>query len=107
MIDKVFDVDILRELQKDNLWWKENKIPKDKDKAFHRSDFYKYIDVLDSKQIQVIIGPRRVGKTILMYQLIKHLICEKKVSSKNILYLDLAKAYILLNIGGIDACLKV
>ncbi|MEA3229359.1 MAG: ATP-binding protein [archaeon] len=107
MADKIFDVDILRELQKDNLWWNENKIPKDKDKPFHRSDFYKYIKVLDSNQIQVIIGPRRIGKTILIYQLIKHLIDDRKINSENILYLDLAKAYITFNIGGIDACLKV
>jgi len=107
MVDKILDVDLLRELQKDNLWWKENKIPEDKDKPFHRSDFYKYIEVLESKNIQVIIGPRRVGKTILMYQLIKHLINKKGVNNKNILYLDLAKSYITFNIGGIESCLKV
>ncbi|MCK5040570.1 MAG: ATP-binding protein [Candidatus Aenigmarchaeota archaeon] len=107
MTDKIFDVDLLRELQKDNLWWKENKIPEDKNKPFHRSDFYKYIEVLDSKHIQVLIGPRRVGKTILIYQLIKHLINDRNINSKNILYLDLAKSYIAFNIGGIDACLKV
>jgi hypothetical protein len=107
MINKILDVDLLRELQKDNIWWRDNKIPEDKDKPFHRSDFYKYLGVLNSKNIQVIIGPRRVGKTILMYQLIKNLINKKKIKSENILYLDLAKSYITFNIGGIEACLRV
>ena len=102
MAENIFDIDLLRELQKDNTWWKDNKIPEDNDKPFHRSDFYKYIGVLDSKDIQVIIGPRRVGKTIMMYQLIKYLI-----NSKNVIYLDLAKSYITFNIGGIESCLKI
>ena len=107
MAENIFDIDLLRELQKDNTWWKDNKIPEDNDKPFHRSDFYKYIGVLDSKDIQVIIGPRRVGKTIMMYQLIKYLINSKNVNSKNVIYLDLAKSYITFNIGGIESCLKI
>src|SRR3989344_2807025 len=107
MAEKIFDIDLLRELQKDNIWWEDGKIPEDRNKQFHRSDFYKYREELESKNIQVIIGPRRVGKTILIYQLIKDLLDEKKVNGKNILYLDLAKSYITFNIGGIEACLKV
>ena len=87
MAENIFDIDLLRELQKDNTWWKDNKIPEDNDKPFHRSDFYKYIGVLDSKDIQVIIGPRRVGKTIMMYQLIKYLINSKNVNNVKTLLL--------------------
>jgi len=103
----LLDVNLLQELQKDNPWWKNNKIPEDWDKPFYRSDFYKYITQLDSKDIQVIIGPRRVGKTILLYQLMKYLMITQKIEGKNIIYLDLSKPYIAFNIGGILPCLKV
>lgn len=105
--NSLLNVDLLQELQKDNYWWRYNKIPEDWDKPFYRSDFYKYIKQLESKDIQVIIGPRRVGKTILLYQLIKHLIITAKVEAKQIIYLDLSKPYIAFNIGGIISCLKV
>lgn len=106
-IEILDSIDLLTELQKDNLWWRNNKIPEDVDKSFHRSDFYKYIGVLGSRDIQVIIGPRRVGKTILMFQLIKHLIEVHKLDSKRIIYLDLSKPYVAFNIGGITSCLKI
>lgn len=53
--EQILEVDLIRELQKDNCWWKDGNIPKDFDKEFHRSDFYKYIEHLDSKDIQIII----------------------------------------------------
>src|SRR3989338_9293935 len=99
--NSLLDVNLLQELQKDNTWWRNDKISSDWDKPFYRSDFYKYIGELKSKDIQVIIGPRRVGKTILLYQMIKHLMETLKVESKYIIYLDLSKPYIAFNIGGI------
>src|SRR3989344_2867331 len=106
MVKQLLDVDLLREMQKDNLWWKNGEIPEDKDKPFHRSDFYMYLKELNSRGIRIIIGPRRVGKTILFHQLIKYLIKEKKVTPKNIIYLDLAKPYFSFDIMGINPCLK-
>lgn len=106
-MDKLFDVNLLRELQKDNLWWTESKIPLAFDRPFYRADFYKYINYLESKDIQVIIGPRRVGKTILLHQLIKYLIDVRKVNPKYVIYLDLSKPYIAFDIGGILPSLKI
>jgi len=103
----ILEVDLLRELQKDNPWWRDGKIPEEQEKPFHRSDFYKYIEVLDSNFIKVIIGPRRVGKTVMIYQLIKYLLSEKKVANRNIVYLDLLKPYMAFNIGSIESCLRV
>lgn len=108
MVDNEFlDINLIRELQKDNTWWSNNQIPEEMNKKFRRSDFFKYKEVLDSRNIQVIIGPRRVGKTILIYQLINYLIKERKIESNRILYLDLGKPYIAFNVGGIEACLKI
>ncbi|MBS3100432.1 ATP-binding protein [Candidatus Pacearchaeota archaeon] len=104
---EILDIDLLRELQKDNIWWNEGKIPQEFDKPFYRSDFYKYIEHLDSKDIQVIIGPRRVGKTILIYQIIKYLINKKKVDPKRIIYLDLGKPYLDFDIGGIIPSMRI
>lgn len=107
MSKEILEVDILRELQKDNIWWKNGEISKEFDKEFYRSDFYKYLECLDSKDIQIIIGPRRVGKTILMHQMIKYLIKERKVNPSHIIYLDLGKPYLDFDIGGVNPCLKV
>ncbi|OGJ15541.1 hypothetical protein A3K73_05115, partial [Candidatus Pacearchaeota archaeon RBG_13_36_9] len=104
---QILEVDLLRELQKDNLWWSKSEIPPEFDKPFYRSDFYKYITQLDSKDIQVIIGPRRVGKTILMHQLIKYLITTTHIDPKRILYLDLGKPYLDFDVGGVISSMKV
>ncbi|MFQ5620208.1 MAG: ATP-binding protein [Candidatus Nanoarchaeia archaeon] len=107
MPDKLPEIDVLKELQKDNPWWRDNSIPEDMDKPFHRSDFYIYKKFLNSRDIQVIIGPRRVGKTILLFQSIKHLIKDCKVVSKNLIYLDLSKPYIAFGIANIESCLNI
>ncbi|MCX6666162.1 MAG: ATP-binding protein [Euryarchaeota archaeon] len=63
------DERLLREIQKSNPWWYEKK---ETSPPFKRTIFSQLLKYLKTKQILAIIGLRRVGKTILMKQLINH-----------------------------------
>jgi len=77
----------LRILNKYNPWWAGKEIPKSKLGTFKRRDFFSIKKELLQKQITSILGPRRVGKTILLHQLIQDLL-EQKVEPERILYLS-------------------
>lgn len=71
-----------------NSHWSEGKIYPAQLKDFHRQDFFPILGELDRKHITAIIGPRRVGKTTILFQLMSHLL-KTGTSSKQILYLKL------------------
>ena len=57
---------------------------------FHRPLFSSLVDDLDSiNQIISITGPRRVGKSTLLQQLVQYLLTQKKVDRKRIVYYSL------------------
>jgi len=68
-----------------NRWWDTGKVEEVYLKPYKRRLFYNLKKFLDVRQILLIYGLRRVGKTTLMYQLIDYLL-KNKVSKKNILY---------------------
>jgi predicted AAA+ superfamily ATPase len=74
-----------------NDWWTTGRVKLLK--QYKRPLFHKMLEYLDDKQILLIYGLRRVGKTTLFYQLIQHLI-DAGVNPGNILYFsfDVAKA---------------
>ena len=61
-------------LQRRNEWWAAGKCAIDSIYKITREELKIVTDGLDSHRIQVIIGPRRVGKSTLMQQTINHLI---------------------------------
>jgi len=76
-----------------NPWWeKEFKLGK----VFNRSIFKNLLDNLSNKQIVILTGLRRVGKTTLIKQIISYLIYEKKIDPKFIFYISLDD-YFLIN----------
>ncbi len=78
---------ILRILSKRfNKWWQKQalEVPE-----FRRGDFHYLKDRLAQPRAVTIIGPRQVGKTTVVMQLIKELLEEKKVEPKRILYVAL------------------
>jgi len=79
------DTEILQILYSQNPWWegKANVVPEQK-----REYFNSLKEKLAEKQIIAIIGPRRVGKSVLMEQLISDLLGQK-VSPKEILFAQL------------------
>jgi predicted AAA+ superfamily ATPase len=67
-----------------NEWWKTGKVGSDRLKEYKREAFLELKNLLSYRQITVLTGLRRVGKTTLMFQLIDDLL--KKVEPKKILY---------------------
>jgi len=81
------ELEILRILNKYNPWWNNKPISPSKINDFKRGDFHVVKKLLARKEIVSIIGPRRVGKTIVIHQLIKDLL-DNGINPKNILYLS-------------------
>ncbi len=75
------DERLLREIQKSNPWWsgKKEHVPEFKRKVFTEIMRYERI-----KQIVALIGLRRVGKTVLMKQVINEIL--GKVEISNVLF---------------------
>jgi len=68
-----------------NEWWKEKSISKEKAKEYKRKIFEKIKKTFfEYRQILILTGLRRVGKTTLMFQLIEELL--KSTEPRNILY---------------------
>jgi predicted AAA+ superfamily ATPase len=83
---EISDSDLLEILYSYNPWWQQKSFRKQLH-GFKRSDFFKAKDRLESSTILAIVGPRRVGKTVLLYQLIDELL--KRTDEKNILFVSL------------------
>lgn len=78
-------MDIKQSLITNNIWWKKEKINPQFLLGRKREEFKSIINKIDEKRILSIIGPRRVGKSTLMYQTINYLLEDKKINSKRIL----------------------
>src|SRR3989344_2020766 len=81
------ELEILRVLNKYNPWWNNKEIPPSKTNSFKRGDFHIVKSLLEKREIVSIIGPRRVGKTILIHQIIQDLL-DSKINPTRILYLS-------------------
>jgi uncharacterized protein len=87
MIDSEDNVQrILDVLYEYNPWWKSSEfhIPKYRTKWFDS-----LASAMDSQNIEIVYGPRQVGKTVLMKQVVKHLIEHEHVSPHNIMYISM------------------
>ena len=73
-------------IQKWNVWWENHQEIK-KFTGMERTILPQIITDLKIPHIKDIIGVRRCGKTVLMYQIISSLI-DKNIDPKNILYLN-------------------
>lgn len=84
--------DILARLSFDNPWWEEGigtSIPFEE--TPRRKYFETFLNAISERSVQravVLMGPRRVGKTVMVYQAIKALM-DSGIPSVNILYLSL------------------
>ncbi len=82
---------ILDLLYEYNPWWRGQ--------AFEVSEyrtrwFSELRGEMESPEIEIIYGPRQVGKTVLMRQLVKQLLEVKKVAPRSILYISMDHASI-------------
>ena len=84
--------DIISRLQFDNPWWEQGKKGKI---AFENTLRRKYFEAFHQKILDVsvrravvLMGPRRVGKTVMVYHSVRELL-NSGIDEKNILYLSL------------------
>ncbi|KHG38927.1 ATPase, partial [Aphanizomenon flos-aquae 2012/KM1/D3] len=84
--------DIISRLQFDNPWWEQGKNGKI---AFENTLRRKYFEAFHQKILDVsvrravvLMGPRRVGKTVMVYHSVRELL-NSGIDEKNILYLSL------------------
>ena len=84
------DTDILKNLQSQNTWWTTGAIDKELVPAFKRSVYRKVHDVFfnEIRRFPVLSGPRRVGKSTMMFQTIDELL-SSGVNPEQILFYTL------------------
>ncbi len=82
---------VIERVKFENPWWETNKIDKYYDKMQRREYFQIFFPLIKEKEIKrsvVLMGPRRVGKTVLIYHSIEALL-DKDTPSKNICYFSI------------------
>lgn len=72
-------------LEEFNEWWFTGDVPTDLLEEYEREMLTKVLGELRRRQIVSIVGLRRVGKTVMMYQIINHLL-DGGVEPTNIVY---------------------
>lgn len=102
---EISEKEIIRKITLENPWWDEGVsideyFSKMKPRAY-LSSFYKLVSEKNVKRAAVLMGPRRVGKTVLLYHAIQRLI-DDGVNPKRICYISIeAPVYIGLSLEGI------
>ena len=96
----------IERLQYENPWWASGNVQQtyqDMSKRLYFDLFYPFVKETDIKRAVVLMGPRRVGKTVMMYHTIQELIKENIAPQKiffigidNPIYMHLSLEDILL-----------
>jgi len=90
-------ISLAKRLIEINIWWDNHEVPKSIKRAeTHRRLFYVVNKILDDERILAITGPRQVGKTTMMGQLIEYQIKEKNIPPERIMYLPIDNELIKL-----------
>ena len=87
----ISDSEITDRMGFDNPWWKSGAIEERVDRLPRRSYFERFIRLIDTSEIQrafLLLGPRRVGKTIMVTHAIGRLL-ENGTPASQILYVSL------------------
>jgi predicted AAA+ superfamily ATPase len=85
---EISEKDVLRSLQQDNPWWQTGQPPTDATFTHVRAYFPRFAEMVLNWNIRrtvILMGPRRVGKTVMLRQLIAKLI-QSGFSPKCILF---------------------
>lgn len=89
---EISEREIIDRFHFDNPWWSESTGIDPEFKRFPERGylplFKKMVAELDVNRAVILMGPRRVGKTVVVYQTIQHLL-DSGVSGKNIVYMSL------------------
>ena len=80
---------IAKRLSIDNPWWISGQIAEDYNKMSTRAylrEFYSLVSDMSVRRAVILMGPRRVGKTVMIYHAISRLIAEG-VDPQKIIYI--------------------
>lgn len=103
----ITDDNVLQVLRGYNKWWETGRITEDFAKPIKRFAYYDAKQSFEHPTIRrhvILTGPRRVGKSTIMYQTI-HDLLDKQVPSRNILYVSFDHP--LLKMSEIDKIIRV
>ena len=88
--NEILEKQIIGRLRVDNPWWTENRIAKDyadMRPRLYLDIFYPLVTDVEIRRAVILMGPRRVGKTVMLYHSIQRLIADG-VSPQNIIYIS-------------------
>jgi len=71
-----------------NPWWIDHRVPDSLKLTYRRPVLKKLLEYFELDRAILIKGPRRTGKTTLLYQIIDELITKRKIPAQNIIYLS-------------------
>ncbi|TFB08523.1 ATP-binding protein [Candidatus Atribacteria bacterium MT.SAG.1] len=71
-----------------NPWWVDHKVPDSLKLTYRRPVLKKLLEYFKLDRAILIKGPRRTGKTTLLYQIIDELITKREMPAQNIIYLS-------------------
>ncbi len=89
--DIVMKEQMVKRMQFDNPWWVSGSIPGDYKQMQHRLYLEKFLPLvtdISSRRGVILMGPRRVGKTVMLFHTIEELI-KQGVSPQKIIYLSI------------------
>jgi uncharacterized protein len=92
---------IINKMKFDNCWWDSGLIDEDYVKLNRRlyfDLFFKLAEDIEIKRAVLLMGPRRVGKTVMMHHTIHRLITEKKIRNNKICFINVENP-LYLNLG--------
>ncbi|NOS89713.1 MAG: ATP-binding protein [Methylococcaceae bacterium] len=87
----ISQIEIINRLHFDNPWWETGCIElryQDYPRRFYFASFFKLVKESSINRAAVLMGPRRVGKTVMVYHVVDKLLKEG-VEAKQILYVSL------------------
>lgn len=99
---------ITSRLRFENPWWENNHTDDEYRKLERRlyfNLFSKLVEEVEVKRAVVLMGPRRVGKTVLMQHEIEKLLLEKKIRNNKICYITIENPLYLNK--GLDELFKM
>lgn len=87
---ELLEKQIIGRLRVDNPWWVDNSIPdyfNNMTPRLYLKIFYPLVKDLDIRRALILMGPRRVGKTVMLFHTVQKLI-DDGVPAQNIIYIS-------------------
>lgn len=83
---------IIERLRYENPWWVNRRIPEVYSamaKRLYFSLFYPYVTEKNVRRALVLMGPRRVGKTVMLFHCIQELLSDKNINPQKIFFVGI------------------